>query len=109
MEGQVTSCVMKFTGANTNVLLVTPRHITRDRFFSSFYEILEENEEVKELRVTIVDIILRILLAICQVFYWLNAILPFECLGNQGGICSCDRNGVLWNRSMLYQGFGHLK
>jgi poly(A) polymerase Pap1 len=69
MEGQVTSCVMKFTGANTNVLLVTPRHITRDHFFSSFYEILEENEEVKELRVTIVDIILRVLLAIYAKYF----------------------------------------
>jgi poly(A) polymerase Pap1 len=46
---------MKITGADIDTLLVAPRHITRDHFFSSFYEILEENEEVKELRVTIVD------------------------------------------------------
>ncbi|CAB4015148.1 sodium channel 60E-like, partial [Paramuricea clavata] len=37
-------------GADIDTLLVAPRHITRDDFFSSFYEILEENEEVKELR-----------------------------------------------------------
>jgi poly(A) polymerase len=46
---------MKFPGANIDTLLVAPRHITRDHFFSSFYEILKENEEVKKLRVTIVD------------------------------------------------------
>ncbi|CAB4008917.1 poly(A) polymerase type 3-like, partial [Paramuricea clavata] len=36
--------------ANIDTLLVAPRHITRKDFFSSFYEILEENKEVKKLR-----------------------------------------------------------
>jgi poly(A) polymerase Pap1 len=39
-------------GADIDTLLVAPRHINREDFFSSFYEILKENEEVKELRVT---------------------------------------------------------
>jgi poly(A) polymerase len=42
---------MNFTGADIDTLLVAPRHINREDFFSSFYEILNENEEVKELRV----------------------------------------------------------
>lgn len=38
-------------GADIDTLLVAPRHIDRDDFFNTFYEILKENEEVKELRV----------------------------------------------------------
>ncbi|XP_028417685.1 poly(A) polymerase type 3-like isoform X2 [Dendronephthya gigantea] len=37
-------------GADIDTLLVAPRHINREDFFSSFYEILRGNEEVKELR-----------------------------------------------------------
>ncbi|XP_046847598.1 poly(A) polymerase type 3-like [Xenia sp. Carnegie-2017] len=37
-------------GADIDTLLVAPRHIDRDDFFNTFYEILKENEEVKELR-----------------------------------------------------------
>lgn len=44
---------MKFSGADIDTLLVAPRHINREDFFNSFYEVLKENEEVKELRVRI--------------------------------------------------------
>lgn len=37
-------------GADIDTLLVAPRHIDREDFFNSFYEILKANEEVKELR-----------------------------------------------------------
>jgi poly(A) polymerase Pap1 len=45
----------EISGASIDTLLVAPRLITREDFFSSFYEILKENEEVKKSRVTIVD------------------------------------------------------
>lgn len=38
-------------GADIDTLLVAPRHMNRDDFFTSFYDILKENQEVKELRV----------------------------------------------------------
>lgn len=37
-------------GADIDTLLVAPRHIDRSDFFGTFYEILKNNEDVKELR-----------------------------------------------------------
>lgn len=37
-------------GADIDTLLVAPRHIERSDFFGTFYEILKNNEDVKELR-----------------------------------------------------------
>ena len=39
-------------GADIDTLLVAPRHIQREDFFSSFYELLKSHEDVKELRVS---------------------------------------------------------
>lgn len=38
-------------GADIDALCVTPRHVERTDFFSSFYDKLKEQEEVKDLRV----------------------------------------------------------
>ncbi|KAM7451290.1 hypothetical protein ABFA07_000976 [Porites harrisoni] len=37
-------------GADIDTLLVAPRHVERTDFFGTFYEILKNNEDVKELR-----------------------------------------------------------
>lgn len=39
-------------GADIDTLLVAPRHVDRNDFFGTFYETLKNNEDVKELRVT---------------------------------------------------------
>jgi len=39
------------TGADIDALCVAPRHVERTDFFSSFYEKMKEQEEVKDLRV----------------------------------------------------------
>lgn len=41
-----------YPGADIDTLLVAPRHVERTDFFGTFYEILKNNEDVKELRVT---------------------------------------------------------
>ena len=38
-------------GADIDTLCVAPRHVQRSDFFGSFYELLKEQPEVKELRV----------------------------------------------------------
>lgn len=38
-------------GADIDALCVAPRHVDRSDFFTSFYEKLKEQEEVKDLRV----------------------------------------------------------
>ena len=43
--------ILFFVGADIDTLLVAPRHMNREDFFTSFFEILKENQEVKELRV----------------------------------------------------------
>ena len=40
-----------YPGADIDTLLVAPRHVDRTDFFGTFYEILKNNEDVKELRV----------------------------------------------------------
>lgn len=40
-----------YPGADIDTLLVAPRHVERTDFFGTFYEILKNNEDVKELRV----------------------------------------------------------
>lgn len=40
-----------FAGADIDTLLVAPRHIDRSDFFGTFYEILKNNEDVKDLHV----------------------------------------------------------
>ena len=40
-----------YPGAHIETLLVAPRHVERTDFFGTFYEILKNNEDVKELRV----------------------------------------------------------
>lgn len=40
------------TGADIDALCVAPRHVDRSDFFTSFYEKLKEQEEVKDLRVS---------------------------------------------------------
>lgn len=51
------SLVLKliFPGASIDTLLVAPRHVERNDFFGTFYETLKENEDVKELMVTIIN------------------------------------------------------
>ena len=44
-----------FTGADIDTLLVAPRHIDRSDFFGTFYEILKNNEDVKDLHVCTAD------------------------------------------------------
>lgn len=41
-----------YPGADIDTLLVAPRHVERTDFFGTFYEILKNNEDVKELRVS---------------------------------------------------------
>lgn len=38
-------------GADIDALCVAPRHVERSDFFTSFYEKLKQQEEVKDLRV----------------------------------------------------------
>ena len=44
--------LLLLTGADIDALCVAPRHVERTDFFSSFYEKLKEQEEVKDLRVS---------------------------------------------------------
>ena len=44
-----------FAGADIDTLLVAPRHIDRSDFFGTFYEILKNNEDVKDLHVCTTD------------------------------------------------------
>lgn len=44
-----------FAGADIDTLLVAPRHIERSDFFGTFYEILKNNEDVKDLHVCTTD------------------------------------------------------
>lgn len=46
---------MFFAGADIDTLLVAPRHIDRSDFFGTFYEILKNNEDVKDLHVCTAD------------------------------------------------------
>ena len=46
-------CEFFSVGADIDTLLVAPRHIERTDFFSSFYDLLKNHEDVKELRVSI--------------------------------------------------------
>ena len=39
-------------GADIDTLCVAPRHVQRSDFFGSFHELLKEQPEAKELRVT---------------------------------------------------------
>lgn len=41
-----------FSGADIDTLCVAPRHVDRSDFFSSFIELLKEQPEVKDLRVS---------------------------------------------------------
>ena len=43
---------MFLPGADIDTLLVAPRHVDRSDFFGTFYDILKNNEDVKELRVS---------------------------------------------------------
>jgi len=45
-------CGYVFPGADIDTLLVAPRHVDRSDFFGKFYDILKDNEDVKELRVS---------------------------------------------------------
>ena len=42
-----------FSGADIDTLCVAPRHINRSDFFDSFYELLKQQPETKDLRVRI--------------------------------------------------------
>lgn len=44
-----------FAGADIDTLLVAPRHIDRSDFFGTFYEILKNNEDVRDLHVCTSD------------------------------------------------------
>ena len=44
-------------GADIDTLCVAPRHVQRSDFFASFYELLTQQPEVKELRVSLILII----------------------------------------------------
>lgn len=44
-------CTTSDAGADIDALCVAPRHVDRSDFFTSFYEKLKEQEEVKDLRV----------------------------------------------------------
>ena len=39
-----------FAGADIDTLCVAPRHVDRADFFASFYDLLKDQPEVKELR-----------------------------------------------------------
>lgn len=46
------TCAKKtISGADIDALCVAPRHVERSDFFTSFYEKLKQQEEVKDLRV----------------------------------------------------------
>ena len=53
---QATSNIIKsdsfYTGADIDTLCLAPRHVDRSDFFSSFYDILKQQPEVKDLRVS---------------------------------------------------------
>ena len=49
-----------FVGADIDTLLVAPRHVDRSDFFGTFYDILKNNEDVKELRVSLQNFITKV-------------------------------------------------
>ncbi|KAJ7365513.1 hypothetical protein OS493_005622 [Desmophyllum pertusum] len=54
-------------GADIDTLLVAPRHVNRADFFGTFYEILKNNEDVKELRAVENAFVPVIKLVFCQI------------------------------------------
>lgn len=49
---EIMSVFFLWPGADIDALCVSPRHVERTDFFTSFYEKLKEQEEVKDLRVS---------------------------------------------------------
>ena len=49
-------------GADIDALCVAPRHIERTDYFSSFYELLKEQPEVTEMRVSVMVAFMEVVL-----------------------------------------------
>lgn len=58
-------------GADIDTLCVAPRHVDRSDFFSSFFEILKNTPEVKDLRVSVIFCVP------CQLSISCNSIISF--------------------------------
>lgn len=43
-------------GADIDALCVAPRHVERTDFFQSFFEKLKQHEEIKDLRVSLIQL-----------------------------------------------------
>lgn len=46
---------MLVVGADIDALCVAPRHVERTDFFQSFFEKLKQHEEIKDLRVRVIN------------------------------------------------------
>lgn len=96
--------MFNFSGADIDTLLVAPRHVNRADFFGTFYEILKNNEDVKELRVRIsyysVDLFCECFLteSSIHVVYLYAKLFP----GSGKCICSCDQVGILPDRGKFF-------
>ena len=44
-------------GADIDALCVAPRHVDRQDFFKTFYSMLKEQEGVKDLKVSLVEVV----------------------------------------------------
>lgn len=53
-------------GADIDALCVAPRHIERTDYFSSFYELLKEQPEVTEMRVSLMVTFMKLLLLLLR-------------------------------------------
>jgi poly(A) polymerase len=77
-------------GADIDALCVAPRHIDRSDYFTSFFEILKQQKEVTDLRVSEQ--------LYCKL-YFIEFVLVPSCLlicslfaGSGGSVCSCYQN-----------------
>lgn len=52
LTGLVHHVLVFVTGADIDTLCVGPRHVQRSDFFDTFYNLLKEQSEVKDLRVS---------------------------------------------------------
>lgn len=96
----VLSCSAPLLGADIDALCVAPRHVERTDFFSSFYEKLKEQEEVKDLRVgnNAVSYSLPFTchsMRITTLLLLKMLLLSLSSQGCGGSICSCHQT-LLW-------------
>lgn len=78
-------------GADIDALCVAPRHIDRSDYFTSFFELLKQQKEVTDLRVSGAVVLQIVLYRFVSVSGCL--LICFSVLAGSGGsICSCYKN-----------------